>query len=215
MQRAVRLAQLPRQFSPRTLLGVSGCVFYAVRNFANYTTEDLGPLRLLTLPPRHLFWSTVLYAVGHRFPNVWTQSQFMEGVQHAVRMIYECLAIGDVQSLHDLVKDDLLDFYRKEGQSPETHEAWSKPPCLIKAEVIGILNAEGVEAAESRGRRVRVTTVLYLKEKYYFKKDDAEHLWHRLQTWTFERGLEDDQPWRLVDVGNRQFLYFKADIDDS
>lgn len=193
-----------------------------------YVTYVTVPL-LVTLPPRHLLCIASLYLLGVRYPGLWDQEGFYLGVAEAVRTIFSCFAAEDISRLDGLVDEKLLarlatpteprnaapssaaassgaatssDDAAGSGAAPYSyHEAqrWVAPPTMKTAKVVGLSSVGGVEESESKGRSIQVTAILYTQEEYIYE-DDQPMLHYRIQSWTFERNLEEDGHWRLVDT---------------
>lgn len=191
--------------------------------YASYVRMPL----LITLPPRHLVCTAILYLLGARYPGLWGHEDFCRGTAEAVSMVFACLAAEEPSQLDGIVGEALLARFARPGESGEAAssgdsadapsagaassgpcatasygevERWAAPPSMLSAKVVGILSCGGVEATKDQGRRFHVTPVMYTQEEYSFEGGPERLIHHRLQHWTFERSIEEDGHWQLVDT---------------
>lgn len=177
-----------------------------------FTMSGVGALDVLSLPPRHLLWTAALGALAQNYPEAADQAALIAGMQIAVGGVFEHLAQHEFGMLRGIVEEKLLDELRDVSKSTEK-EGWDAPPELLSARVLGLLSAEGIEEEtgdKRRGRALRVTPLVYSKERYTYKaKSDHPTIVYRLQRWSFERELEPGNHWVIVDMGTRHWYWQK------
>jgi len=162
--------------------------------------------------------------LGKRLPGVWAMGEFYDGVEQAVQIIFSRLAAQEASALEGLVDVQLLERLLASGspssgdaddapaappgeavasllQPPSSEaEGWASPPELRTARVLGLVSAGGI-IDDDKGRRIHVSPVIYSQEDYTYRGSRPVQL-HRLQCWTLERGLQEGQQWRVVDIAS-------------
>jgi len=175
--------------------------------------SGVGAWDLLTLPPRHLLWAAALGAVSQRYPEAVDQASFLAGAELAAETVFELLAAGDFAALRGLVQEELLRELTAGAPAAE-QEGWAAPPEILRTRVLGLLNAEGVEAeseGQKRGRVLRVAPLVYTRERYAYRAEsEVPTLVHRLRRWTFERELDAGHSWVVVGMGSEPWHWQKA-----
>jgi len=175
--------------------------------------SGVSVLDVLSLPPRHLLWAAALRALAQNYPEAAEQAAFVNGAEYAVTAIFELLAERKFGALRGLLHEELLqDLATWEASAEE--EGWAAPPELLNVKILGLLSAEGLEAetgSRSRGRALRVTPLVYSRERYTYRAEsERTTLVHQLRRWTFERELEAGSHWVVVDMGTKHWCWQKA-----
>eukprot|EP00931_Biecheleriopsis_adriatica_P092574 TRINITY_DN66378_c0_g1_i1.p1 TRINITY_DN66378_c0_g1~~TRINITY_DN66378_c0_g1_i1.p1 ORF type:complete len:251 (+),score=39.37 TRINITY_DN66378_c0_g1_i1:25-753(+) len=174
---------------------------------------------LFSAPLTHLLWSQALrFSLARVRPDLWDAADFHRGVETAVHVVYNHLAQGDFAELRSLgLLDDGLLMRLEYEPSAAVEEAWSKPPELISARVLGLLWAKLIvtdsSQLDSDVPRLRLTSLVLCKEAYSHKDVSEAVNVRRLQRWTFERSLEPGSVWTILQIGPESW-YWKRPFEE-
>jgi len=180
------------------------------------TVDNIGPGVLMTLPARHLIAKVRLCHLGllHR-DLAWNEADFYEGVEQAIRTIYEHLAVQSIAPLDDLVNEGVMDSFKSEGTAV-MRERWSAPPVLRQAKVVGLLSCQTCAGDRQEGPAVSVTVLVYFREEYtYIDEDDGPLASTRLTPWTFGRLASAGDHWKLTEIRAERWFYQRDPLDDN
>lgn len=169
-----------------------------------YDVDGIGVLDVITLPPRHLVWISLLSVLGMRMPDLFQHQEFFEGAEQAFRVVFETLAVGDTAPLRGLVDDALLAQLSSDVEA-SVEENWSTRPSLTHVKLVGLLSAEGVEGEDEGDRKIRITPMIYSSEAYEYASQEVRQVQvQRLQSWTLERKLDGDH-WTIVQMSCKRW----------